>query len=140
MRNEKIKSIAENLIEMSNQDIAFFEIDEYGGANDECYINANQDGLILYAAELLYAAIVDNESKTWGINRGEPWLKDNKFQIDYVQLSTASRQEITPQDELSGLKRKLGDYGCTLVFILAIVTFFIGLGTIIKMAFNFLAQ
>jgi hypothetical protein len=115
MTDEEIKEKADKLNGNSRESTAYFGIVE---ENQDFYIKANRDGLRLFAAELLYASINDNESKVWGINN--EWYDSSALEIDHIQLIDAERISIESNQVKSKGVHILEITGCAVGIILAI--------------------
>ena len=121
MIDEEIKEIADKLIENSNESIAFFGIVE---KNQNYFIKANKDGLRLYSAEMLYASITDNESKTWGISN--EWYDSSSLEINHIELIDEERNRITKISSRSKGLQYFEKLGCGVAVIVLAIFFVVG--------------
>jgi|GEM_PF-2710661 len=87
-----LDKISKHLTDNSIQENAYFGITEW--VDQEFCINANDDGLKLFAAKLLEIAALKEERKTYGLNQAElKWYFD-ELDIKFIQWTEKSRKEI----------------------------------------------
>jgi hypothetical protein len=129
MQKDEVRKIADKLVAHSNKDIALFKIDEYGGEG-EYFIKANSDGLRLYSAELLYASLNENDSKTYGLSNAGEWLEDEYLALDYVELVNHTRQQFEPERDVESFGQKLFSFGCYIGLVLIVVFIVAGMRSI----------
>ncbi len=136
MESEELSRIVE-LLESSNvKDDAYFAMCQYGGGLDESYIKANKEGLHFFAIQLLKASKViedfdeDEKEQVVELESFEEWIKGDIL-IQHIVLIKEKREETNKEDDL-GNNDKWGGVVITSVFIFFVITFLIGLGTIIN--------
>lgn len=99
MTDNKNENIVSELEKRNEKDEAFFGFYQYGGDKDESCIRANKQGLELFSAELLKAAL---EIEQWDFENGEiepfeidiSWTDSNAyFYFDSLELTKKLRTE-----------------------------------------------
>ena len=132
MTDKEIGKLTNELRNQKNYDEGYIGFFQYGGGPDECFIKANRQGLELYAAELLAAALETEtefetgKEKTYGLDQN---LLDNEseFGLSYVELKTEKRNDIKPYSEYKDTwKDKAFEIGCIAIGILLVVLLVIG--------------
>jgi len=135
LKQEELNKIIESLQSNDSKDIAGLGFYYIGGDTDEAYIKANKAGLELFAAELLKAAVRIDEIKngdieTLSININHDWI-DNHIPLLYIQpVIDYERKnvEIRPKN----WKDSVLKYGCVFTVGVVIISFVVGIITIIK--------
>jgi hypothetical protein len=102
MDSNEIKDMADSLVSISNENSAYFKIDEH--SDGDYFIKANKDGFLLYAARLLNASVVENDTNIYGINTGNDWMDSSMMSVDYAVLISESREEIVERRTQSKFK------------------------------------
>lgn len=91
-RNDELKQIATQLKRDSNRNKAYFGFKEW--TEQEYCIRANTDGLKLFASTILEVAEIEEEGKSYGLNKEElEWLHD-ELEIDFVEWTNKDRDEL----------------------------------------------
>ncbi|MFT3703923.1 MAG: hypothetical protein QM802_16275 [Agriterribacter sp.] len=142
MTQDELQNIITKLESQIAKDNATFGIFQYGGDSDESYIQADKNGLNLFALELLKAA--HNAGKTSNskeegiipISFQENWF-DEKSEtiIHYVEIVKERNIRIGRKGDKESIAEKLLPYGCLIGLALIIVAFFVGLWTLVKWIF-----
>ncbi|UUV20961.1 hypothetical protein [Paenimyroides aestuarii] len=138
MDDQKIQELINQFDTEKLKENAYFGIFQYGGGNDESYIKANKEGLLLYSMYMLIASknintITDiSKDKTIPFERFVDWIdKDSSTIIGYVEKYEANPKKVIERND-SNVFQKLIPIGCFLLFIIFGVCFFVGLGEIIS--------
>lgn len=96
MENE-IKELVEKISQEVNKEDAIFIIKEYGGGAAESYVQANEEGLLLFSAELLDTYLEKRNNQKSGKNtvhvQGPNELYQNgDIVIDYIEYVNYAKQ------------------------------------------------
>jgi hypothetical protein len=142
LTQEELQNIIEELEGKVSKDTATFGIYQYGGGADESFIEADKEGLMLFALELLKAARVsadildDKEKSIIPIEFEEDWISDQSNTVIQYVKPVLARQ---PSQEQSNRKGTLADIllpvGCVAVLVLLVVAMLVGLWTLVKWIF-----
>lgn len=142
MTQDELQKIIEQLEGQISKGNATFGIFQYGGGSDENYIQANKEGLQLFALELLKVSdkanetLDDKEEDIIPIVFEESWIDEQSdTMIQYVQpvsKRSTAKDESKYKETIVG---KLLPYGCLAGLIIIIIAVIIGLQTLIKWIF-----
>ncbi len=142
MTQEELHTIIEQLEANVLKGHATFGIQQYGGGADESFIQADKEGLKLFALELLKAAhkaddtLDHNDKNIIPIECEEEWINDQSDTIIQYIEPVAQRKPKPVQDNYqSTLADKLVPAGCYAIFIILIVSIIVGLWTLAKWVF-----
>ena len=143
MNKQELQSIIDQLTANYSEANAFFGILQYGGGVDESYIEANEEGLTLFAIELLKASrdaqnLADAiDEKVYIIElHDDVWLKEGDVSINYIKPSLAKRSQRTAKEEYRETWKDVGlAYGCLGLIGVGFVLTLIGLITTIQWIF-----
>jgi hypothetical protein len=134
----RIEAIIQQLEALASEEEGYFSMWQSGGGPDESIIQANKDGLRLYAIELLKASL-EKECK---IGQDEVvWLPDDaSVWIMNIELIGKSREQwrlkpTHPEPEEGDFSSKLLMTGCASIGVLLLAIFVIGLETLFKWFF-----
>ncbi|WCM42500.1 hypothetical protein MG290_02175 [Flavobacterium sp. CBA20B-1] len=138
MDDQKIQELINQFDSEKLKENAYFGIFEYGGGNDESYIKANKEGLLLYSMYMLIASknintITDSsKDKTIPFEHFVDWIdEDSSTIIGYIEKFQGKRKGVIEPTK-SNFYEKLIPIGCFLLFIIFGVCFFVGLAEIIS--------
>jgi len=105
----------------------------------ESYVRANQEGLELFAIELLKAArdtadaLAESERSVIPLRHEEAWIDDRSNSVIQYVEPIAYKQGTEPEmDYKESLFDKLVPYGCGLIMIILAIAAIVGLVTIYK--------
>ncbi len=132
MTDKKIAELIDQLRSEKTYDEAYIGFFQFGGGPDESFIKANRQGLELYAADLLAAALEtetefgSEKEKTYGLDH-VLLADDSEFGFSYVELKKEKRNEIKPLSEYKETwKEKAFKIGCIAIGIVLIAFLIIG--------------
>lgn len=138
MNDQRIQELINQFDTEKLKKNAYFGIFQYGGGNDESYIKANKEGLLLYSMYMLITSknintITDNsKDKTIPFERFVDWIdEDSSTIIGYVEKYEGKPKKVIEKNN-SNIFQKLIPIGCLLLFIFFGVAFFVGLAEIIS--------
>ncbi len=139
MEKEELQKIIDQFDEEKLKREAIFGIHTADGGYHESYIRANQEGLELFALELLKAAknsrdtLADNENSVIPLSPEEDWIDDSSSTVIMYIEPIAWKQDAQPKVEFKeALFDKLVPYGCGLIMIILAMAAIVGLVTIYK--------
>jgi hypothetical protein len=138
MTPTKLQQIITELETTNSPQEAYFAINTFGGGHDESYIQANKQGLELFAAQLLKAshdfdaAKESKEQSVIDLDYEQEWI-DGEVIIQYVQ--PANKPEVSNESTATSIREKLGT-GCMIIAVIVIITAFVtGLVTMVILIF-----
>ncbi len=142
LTKEELQKIIDQFDEDELKCHGIFGISQYGGGSDESFIRANQEGLELFALELLKAAketdnvLSDPEKKVIPFNYDEDWVDENSDTfIQNIEL-IADKQKLKPKSEYkSTFVDKLVPLGCGLIVITLLISVVLGFVTMFNWLF-----
>lgn len=135
MKDQYLSEIIEHLEQNTSKEDGYFELCE----EDEgyiLYIKSNNDGLKLFATELLKAAaeIEKNESIPnkikLNINENEEWFEG--FPIEYVKQAN---RDTKPKNYEQTFSDKMKGFDCVVIGIIVLTAMFIGFKTMFNWLF-----
>jgi len=135
MTDKEIAGLINKLRSEKKYNDAYIGFFQYGGGPDESYIKANRQGLELYAADLLAAALeteTEFEAGKEKIYELDQDLMDSHsvVRLDYIELKKEKLSEIKPDPEYKETwKDKAIKIGFITIGILLILLIIIGLIT-----------
>lgn len=140
MTKEELIDLISKLEPGVSKDTALFEIYQYGGGPDESFVKANQEGLQLFAIELLKASLkveqtVSDPSKTSIQIEHEEILENGDIGIHYIEPTLEKRQPSPKRPPENNWKDTLIKGGCISIAVIIIVATIIGLISIFKWLF-----
>ena len=141
MTQEEIKAFAGRLKTDREEGGACFGIYKYAGSADEVYIKANKGGLQLFAAEILRAIALFDETITDNkniipIEYHTAWLdKESDTCIQYVEPVINKSPQNKAIKETGKLKGSLINVGCIAGLAFVLVATVTGIITILKWLF-----
>lgn len=142
MKQDDLQYIIEKLENQVSKENAIFGIFQHGGASDESYIQADKEGLKLFALELLKAADQTddithiNTKNIIPITFRENWIDERSDTvIHYVEPSNKRSSTTEIKKHKERLVEKLLPYGCLVVLAITIVALFVGFWSMIKWIF-----
>lgn len=142
LTKEELQKIIDQFDEDELKRHGIFGISQYGGGSDESFIRANQEGLELFALELLKAAketdnvLSDPEKKVIPFNYDEDWVDENSDTfIQNIEL-IADKQKLKPKSEYkSTFVDKLVPLGCGLIVLTLLISVVLGFVTMFNWLF-----
>lgn len=140
MNQEEIEDIIKKLETQNLKEKATFGIFQYGGGSDESYIEANKEGLVCYAIELLKSVskidkieVLDRQEVLFS---DEDWIDEQSDTIVHHIKSVEKRNRVKQEAKHTNKYiDKLWQVGCILAFILIVVIFVIGSFSLVKWIF-----
>lgn len=139
MTKEELQKIIDLFDEEKLKREAIFGIHTADGGYHESYVQANQEGLELFALQLLKAArdtgdtLADNENSVIPLSPEEDWMDDSSSTVITHIEPIAWKQDAQPKMEYKeALFDKLVPYGCGLIMIILAMAAIVGLVTIYK--------
>jgi len=141
MADEEIKEIINRLRDEKKLEEAYIGFFDLSDSSYESYIKANRQGLEIYAANLLEAAITkySGKSKSHGLDVD---IQDEEadYIFQFVDLTKEKKEDIKPNIKTEETwKDKASNFGCItlviLIFVSIIAIGIIGLITVFKWAF-----
>ncbi|MDR2919371.1 MAG: hypothetical protein LBV72_08420 [Tannerella sp.] len=136
MDTQKLQDFINEFDEEQLKENAFFGIYQYGGGSDESYVEANKEGLLVFAIQFLKATIKAEEalanfemSREFPFKNKDNWYdEDCQTQIDYIQLAE-EKSKYAPQKEYKEtLLNKIEAYGCITLIITGIIILIVAAG------------
>ena len=142
MIQNELQRIIDQLESEISKDKATFGIFQYGGGSDESCIQADKEGLKLFALELLKASnktdeiLSDNEKNIIPITFQENWI-DEKSDTVIQYVKPVEQRQIGKDDKKykESILDKLLPYGCYAGLIIIVISIIVGLWTLIKWVF-----
>jgi hypothetical protein len=140
LKKEDLQNIIDQFDEDTLKSKGVFGIYQYGGGSDESYIEANKEGLELFALQLLKSArdsemiLADNEKKSIPFDYDEDWIDDKSSTFIQYVVPLAEKQKSKTVYKTTLIDR-LMPIGCGLFILIILVSILVGLGTIIKWIF-----
>ena len=134
MKQHEIENIISKLHSSCNEELAYFSTQENMGEPENLYIKANEDGLKLYASELLKAILLKDENNLYFLDK-ENWEDPNStLFMDHVEITNQNYAEaqIVPQLREKNISGYLIGFGCVVVVLLLLSAIFIGIGTMVS--------
>ncbi len=97
MTKEELEDLISKLELGVSKDTALFEIYQYGGGPDESFVKANQEGLQLFAIELLKASLkveqtIGDPAKNTIHIEHEEMLENGDIGLHYIEPTLQKRQ------------------------------------------------
>jgi hypothetical protein len=142
LTQDELQNIINELEEHVSKDNATFGIFQYGGNSDESYIQADKEGLKLFALELLKAAgktdeiINDKVKNIIPFPLQESWIDEKSDTvIQYVEPINKRPLSIDRKRYKSSIVNKLMPYGCSVGLLIILIAIILGLWTLIKWIF-----
>ena len=142
LTNSQLQTIIQQLETQVSEDKANFGIFHNRGDAGESYIQANKNGLALFALELLNAAAQSDEiliSKTKTIiplDYDQTWINQRSDTlIQYVEPVTEGGSVRQTEKRKETFFEKLIPIGCFAILIVAVAAMFVGLWTFGKWIF-----
>jgi hypothetical protein len=142
LTQEQLQNIIDELEGLVSKDKATFGIFQYGGSTDESFIQANKDGLKLFALELLKAAtntskIIGNEEKNViPLAFEENWInKQSDTLIRFIEFVDERPASVPHIPYREGIIDKLIPIGCIVGSAVLFIASLIGLWTLYKWFF-----
>ena len=142
MTNDPIDALINDLNPQDLESKAFFGIHQYGGGADESYIQANKEGLLLFAFQLISAAkqtghvLLSPTKNVIPLDYEAEWIdQDSNTFIQYIE-PIAQRpigESIKPKKET--FLDKLIPAGCIVAAIILVAATLVGLWTLAKWIF-----
>ncbi len=141
MKKEDLQKIISELESANPKEDAYFGIFS-NGREDESFINANKQGLELFATDLLKASLnaedllAQNPKSVFPLSYDEDWIdEESDILIQYVEPSIEEREKTKAYSYKETLKDKATKVGCIAGLVLALVSAVIGFITILKWFF-----
>ena len=143
MQNEEILRIIDDLQARNSYVDAVIGFHQYGGGPDESFIKANRQGLELFAAELLKAALeteksaVQDQPAIYHLEMEEWTARKTEYHFGYIELQKAKRDDIFPSEDFiqnrqSRLSGTLTGFGCVLLILILGICCFIGILSVLR--------
>lgn len=135
MKDQYLSEIITHLEQNTSKENGYFELCE----EDEgymIYIKGNNDGLKLFATELLKAAAEIEKSESipnkikLNINENEEWFEG--FPIEYVKQAN---RDTKPNNYEQTFSDKMKGFGCVVIGIIVLTAMFIGFKTMFNWLF-----
>ena len=118
---------------------SIFGISQYGGGPDESFIEANEEGLQLFALELLksssaMAAALADKRNTLPFHYEGDWIDEDSTTfiryIRYIERAPEARKRVPQKESRNTFREKLASYGLGMILIFLALSTLIGMGTI----------
>ena len=142
MTQDELQKIIDQLEEQTSKDKATFGIFQYGGGSDESFIQADKEGLKLFALGLLKAAsktneiIADKEKNIIPIPFEESWINEQSdTAIQYIEPVDKRLDSKEVKKYKETIAAKLLPYGCIVGLLIIVIAFIVGLVTLIRWVF-----
>ena len=142
MTQSELNKVINELEGQVSKDKATFGIFKYGGDSDESYIQADKEGLKLFALELLKAAnkssdiLIDKGKNIVPIPFQENWIDEQSDTvIQYIEPVAERPKSIEEKKYKETIVDKLVPFGCYAILIILAVALLTGLWTLIKLIF-----
>lgn len=137
---QKLKSIISELEVENIEDKALFGIYEDGGIQYDTHIQANKEGLICYAIQLLKAAENHDSrlkkeglERTYSMSNDIDWIDtQSDIFINSVEPFNFNNEDSLKRSKVDLFKEKVNTVGCLLILILIVVSIFVGIGTLFE--------
>lgn len=139
LTKEELQKIIDRFDQDELKRLGIFGISQYGGGPDESFIKANKEGLVLFALELLKAGI-NSEPKLFGQEKqvivnfdyDDEWIDENSDTfIHYIEL-IEDREK--PKSKSIHMEKAMA-VGCFIGAIIALISLFVGVITILNWLF-----
>lgn len=141
MTDNKLQNITEKLENLISKDTATFGIFRHGGDSDESYIEANKQGLLIFATQLLKAAnsfddlAIDINKQKIPLEFEGNWIDDRSDTlIQYIKPIT-ERQTYNKANDEKTFFDNLIPIGCFAFAFFILIALLIGLWTFYKWIF-----
>jgi hypothetical protein len=141
LEKEDLQIIIDELEASNSKEDAYFGIFNVSG-QDECFINANKQGLELFAADLLKASLraedllAQNPKSVFPLSYDEDWMdEESDILIQYVEPSIEERKKTKAEPYKETPKDIVIKVGCVVGLVVTVVSSIIGFITLLSWLF-----
>jgi hypothetical protein len=134
---EQLQGVIDSLQKTSDEKTALFSLDDVG--QDQYVINANEQGLHLFASELLQASLqlrefAGDSNKTISLDTNVCWKMGHNY-ISTIKATSKESFSDTATTDLNPWKDRLYTIGCFSILALLVISTIVGLIVIMKWIF-----
>ena len=130
-----IKDLVEKIKNAASKEEAIFIIQRYGSGWDKSFITANEDGLLLFAAEIMEAYLekdgIQKRNKNMiGVKGPNELFNNGDTKIHYIEYTDEKRKTFDANAPRIARWTEEENFGCIVAAIIIVIIILVGLKTI----------